>query len=389
MRKSHGGHQKSLTASIAAGVALLALVLSPVSAAYLFQASVVGQDFGGSGMQQGPSATMQRPDTTKFSKRIAAASKAINKAEKDLTKASAALDKCADKKTESSQLSCYFTNGKKAMNSLNTLSRYGDVVDSGPSDTRDTIRLLLEVPRDEFDADALLSAVSDALSAEDGVFVDARDAVQSRLDDLANMQEMNTNTNQEFNNIPNVPTSKEGQQEMMKKQMPTTPFKMNEDQNQMGKQKMFNSAPDTKLGERNFEGKDFNQFGITNPQTRTGITNPQTMPNFMNNQQQGSFMPMNGNQPFMPQGDFNQMGNQFMNQPPMGGQFNQPSNSFAPMNNQPPMNQPPMDGQFNQPSSSFVPMNNQPPMNPPPASQPPMNQPPMGGQPPMNPPPMN
>src|SRR3989338_4546416 len=50
MRKSHKkGHVHSLASSVAAGAAILALVLSPVSAAYLFQASVIGQGFGGMG----------------------------------------------------------------------------------------------------------------------------------------------------------------------------------------------------------------------------------------------------------------------------------------------------------------------------------------------------
>ncbi|MCX6734131.1 MAG: hypothetical protein NTX63_04985 [Candidatus Peregrinibacteria bacterium] len=349
MRKSHGGHQKSLTASIAAGAALLALVLSPVSAAYLFQASVIGQDFGGGsmqqggqgfggGMQQGPGFGMPGMSAKSFAqltKRAATANKAINKSEATFAKAATALDTCASKATESSQLSCYKTNGRKAMNALNTLCgrNMGDLLDSTPCDTRDAIRQAL----DDSDVETLLSTVSDAASTTDGVFSSARDAIQSKLEeaDPAN----NTNDATDLNSTV-VPTAPNTQQDMMNKQMmPTTPFKMNEDQ--MKKQKMFNAAPDATSGDKNFEGKDFNQFGITNPQTRTGITNPQTrtgitnpqtMPNDMGNfttNPQGNFMPQSG---------FTQMGGQFMNQPPMGSQFNQPSSGFVPMNNQPPVN---------------------------------------------------
>ena len=72
MRKS-----RSLGASVAAGATLLALVLSPVSAAYLFQASVIGQAFGGSQMG-GQGQMMQKSMTKRFEKEIEKANKAAD-----------------------------------------------------------------------------------------------------------------------------------------------------------------------------------------------------------------------------------------------------------------------------------------------------------------------
>ncbi|MBP7898575.1 hypothetical protein KAZ92_01350, partial [Candidatus Gracilibacteria bacterium] len=52
MAKNHkGSHRRSLSVALSAGATLFALVLAPTSAAYLYQTSVVGQNFGGPGQQ--------------------------------------------------------------------------------------------------------------------------------------------------------------------------------------------------------------------------------------------------------------------------------------------------------------------------------------------------
>ena len=65
---SKGSSKRSLASALAAGSTILALVLAPVSAAYLFQTSVIAQGVRG-GSQQGP----QRGGQPDFSKEIAAA----------------------------------------------------------------------------------------------------------------------------------------------------------------------------------------------------------------------------------------------------------------------------------------------------------------------------
>ncbi len=75
MAKNHkGSRSRSLSVALSAGATLFALVLAPTSAAYLYQASVVGQNFGGPQMQGGG---MRGPQdmTKQFKKEIEKANK--------------------------------------------------------------------------------------------------------------------------------------------------------------------------------------------------------------------------------------------------------------------------------------------------------------------------
>ncbi len=374
MRKSHKGHKKSLASSLAAGAALLALVLSPVSAAYLFQASVIGQDFGGQqmgGSQMGGGAggpSFGGPmGGQNFKGEITKAEKALTLLSTltyDSTKCSAVKDSSALYDEVSNELaeikdSFEFLDPREDATEIKELtSKMAALRKELSAAKKDKTKAASACKKEVKKADKVLKALrSLPLSDIDGA-MDAMADFQA-CSSLTRPQpmggfngpqgpmggDMNDSDGDCANLGASLQATADGlsafaqdrkdsldEESTMKEQ-----FKQERESNSKANQE-FNKNTITNPQTMPTTG-DFSKFGTTtNTQTmprsdkqgfmpRTGITNPQTMPNDMNNQ---GFMPQSGSN-FMPQqaGQMPPAGSNFM--PQQGGQMPPP-----PAGNMPP-----------------------------------------------------
>ena len=367
MRKSHKGHKKSLASSLAAGAALLALVLSPVSAAYLFQASVIGQDFGGGsggGMQQqGPSFGGPMGGQN-FKGEITKAEKALDLLSKltyDSTKCTAVKESSAlydEVSSELSELKDSFefldpqddaTEVKELTSKMAALKK--ELSAAKKDKTKAASKCKKEVKKADkvlkalrslplSDIDGAMEAMADFQACSSltrpqpmGGFNGPQGPMGGDMNDsdgdCANLGASLQATADGLSAFVQERNDSAAEEETMKEQ-----FKQERESNSKMNQE-FNKNTITNPQTMPTTG-DFSKFGTTNTQTmprndkqgfmpRTGITNPQTKTNDMNNQ---GFMPQSGSN-FMPQ-----QGGQ-MTPPPAGGNMPPP-----PAGNMPP---PPMN----------------------------------------------
>lgn len=329
MRKLHKKGAHSFSVGVAAGSALLLLVLAPVSSAYLFESSAFGPNDGGGfpsadgGMQgpmmQGPQNQGPMMNTAQFERKAKKALATVDKSEKKYKsllypivkgEQADAFAVCDDKSTPKSQANCYLSLSRKVVTALNPICRVGDIFEGAGCDEADAIRLAAQdLDPETLDTSDLMTAINDASN----VFADARDtAAQNREEVKAAELERKT------------------AQEEMKQKQKEQREQQQEQQKQMQEQKK----------QMQQEQKDQRDNQMRPSTDNKGMIDPSFTPR---NEQSGLLDGMKNYFQNMMQGDDK------LKMPPANQQMMNPSapayNKFDQFNgpmNQPPMNQQPM-----------------------------------------------
>lgn len=261
MRKLHKKGAHSFSVGVAAGSALLLLVLAPVSSAYLFESSVFGPNDGGGfpsadggmqgsnqGMMQGPQNQGPMVNAAQFEKKAKKALATVDKSEKKFQSLLSPVVKgeqadafaiCDNKSTPKSQASCYLSLSRKVVTALNPICRAGDIFEGAGCDEADAIRLAAQdLDPETLDTSDLITAINDASS----VFADARDAAGKKLEEVQSAEKEQKAAQEE---MKQKQKEQREQQQEQQKQMQEQKKQMQQEQNDQRNNQMRPST-DTK-----------------------------------------------------------------------------------------------------------------------------------------------